>query len=128
LTVSDDDGAQSSAVVTVTVDDSIQFEIHVQDQTVSREKFRRNSRGIDTVLITDQNNQPVAGVLVAADYSGPSQGQVSGTTGADGTAVLMTDFVSRARETWCFEITSLSADGYVYNPDANVITIACEAK
>ncbi|MEJ2709400.1 MAG: PKD domain-containing protein, partial [Anaerolineales bacterium] len=81
LTVVDDRGATGSASLTVTVSDPVVYEIHVQDQTVTR---ITNSRGwhmaTDRVLVTDQNNQPVAGVLVTANYSGPSQGQASATT------------------------------------------------
>ena len=126
LTVTDDDGASSSAAVTVTVNDAAQNEIHVQAQTVTRQSLRRFARGVDRVLVTDQNNQPVAGVLVTATYSGPNQGQVSGTTGSDGTAVLRTRIVRNPQGVWCFEITSLAKEGYVYNPEANVVTVQCE--
>jgi YD repeat-containing protein len=126
LTVTDDGGASSSAAVTVTVNDATQDEIHVQAQTVTRQSLRRFARGVDTVLVTDQNNQPVGGVLVTATYSGPNQGQVSRTTGSDGRAVLRTRIVRNPQGVWCFEITSLAKDGYVYNPAANVVTIQCE--
>lgn len=125
LTVTDDDGASDSAMVTVTVN-TAQNEIHVQAQTVTRQNWWRYTRGIDTVQVTDQNNQPVAGVLVTATYSGPNQGQVNGTTGSDGRVVLRTRFVQNPQGGWCFEITSLEKDGYVYNPSANVVTVQCE--
>ncbi|CAB1056621.1 Cytochrome c551/c552 [Olavius sp. associated proteobacterium Delta 1] len=125
LTVTDDDGATGSATVMVTVT-AAQNEIHVQAQTVTRQRLWWFARGIDTVLVTDQNNQPLAGVSVTATYSGPNQGQVSGTTGSDGKAVLRTGIVSNPQGMWCFEITTLSKDGYVYDFEANVITIQCE--
>jgi hypothetical protein len=78
------------------------------------------------VLITDQNNQPVGGATVTAVYSGPSQGQVSGVTGDNGQVVLSTEVVRKPQGVWCFEVTDVSKDGYVYNPDANVVTVQCE--
>ena len=125
LTVTDDDGATGSAAVTVTVS-AAQEEIHVQAQTVTRQNWWRYVRGIDTVLVTDQNNQPVAGVTVTANYSGPNNGQVSGVTGANGTVVLYTNWKRSPNGAWCFEVTDVAKDGYSYNPSANVVTTQCE--
>jgi len=124
LTVTDDGGATDSASVTVTV---TELALHVGAQTVTREKVRNSARGVDTILILDQDDQPVAGATVTALYDGPSSGQVSGTTGADGTVVLMTSWVRRPKGTWCFEVTGVLKDGYVYNPDANLVTVQCES-
>jgi hypothetical protein len=82
---------------------------------------------VDTILILDQDDQPVAGATVTALYYGPNAGQVSGTTGADGTVVLKTSRVRRPEGAWCFEVTGALKDGYVYNPDANVVTVQCES-
>ncbi len=102
-------------------------ELHVQAQTVSRQQgSRRYYRGVDTILITDQNNQPVAGVLVTVSYDGPNQGQVSGVTGADGTITLYTNWKRKPNGTWCFSVIDVVLDGYSYNPAANVITVQCE--
>jgi hypothetical protein len=77
-------------------------------------------------LVTDQNNQPVAGVLVTATYSGPNNGQASGVTGANGIVTLYTNWKRNPRGTWCFEITDVEKDGYVYNASANLIMLQCE--
>jgi hypothetical protein len=99
-------------------------EIHVQAQTVTQQK----KMGFDTVLVTDQDNQPVAGVLVTATYYGPSQGQASGTTAEDGVVVLQTDRVNgKLRGEWCFEITALVKEGYDYAAPANAVTTQCES-
>jgi len=99
----------------------------VQDQSVSREQInRRNWQGVTTILITDQNNQPVADVLVTINYYGPNQGQVSGLTGADGTVTLYTDRQRNPKGTWCFDIVDVAKDGYTYDPSANVFTSLCE--
>ncbi len=126
LTVTDDAGASQSDTLVITVTPTSQDEMHVQDQTVIRRKRRNAWRGLDRVLITDQNNQPVAGATVTAAYSGPNQGQVSGTTGDNGRVVLRTDLVRNPQGVWCFEVTDVTKDGYVYNPDTNVVTIQCE--
>jgi hypothetical protein len=81
---------------------------------------------VDTILITDQNNQPVAGVTVTASYSGPNSGQVSGVTGANGIVTLYTNWKRNPNGTWCFQVTDATKDGYSYNSSANVITLACE--
>jgi PKD repeat protein len=126
LTVTDDDGATDTAVVTIGVTPAGRDELHVGDQVVTRQKVRRFARGIDTVLILDQNDQPVDGATVSATYSGPNSGQVGGTTGADGTVVLRTPWTRKTKELWCFEVTDVAKDGYVYNADANLVTIRCE--
>jgi PKD repeat protein len=126
LTVTDDDGTSQGDTVVITVTGATQDELHVQEQTVTRQTRRKWARGLDRVLITDQNNQPVGGVTVTAVYSGPNQGQVSGTTKNNGRVVLTTDAVRNPQGTWCFEVTEVSKDGYVYDPAANVVTVQCE--
>jgi len=81
---------------------------------------------LDTILITDQNNQPVAGVTVTVSYSGPNSGQVSGITGADGTVTLYSDRQRKPQGNWCFEVTDVVKVGYTYNASANVVTLQCE--
>jgi hypothetical protein len=100
-------------------------QMHIQSQTITRQGSLF-VKATDQVLVTDQNNQPVPGVLVTGIYSGPTQGQVSGTTGSNGKANLVTNSALRPRNKWCFTITSLSKAGYVYNPPANVVTTKCE--
>jgi PKD repeat protein len=127
LVATDDKGATGSAAVTINVAQVSQDELHVQAQSVTREKLsRRYWRGVDTILITDQNNQPAAGVTVAITYSGPNQGQVSGVTGADGTVTLYTDQQRKPKGKWCFEVSNVAKDGYSYNTSANAVTLQCE--
>jgi PKD repeat protein len=125
LTVTDDDGDTGSATVTVTVD-TAQNDLHIQAQTVTRQNWWRFARGVDRILVTDQNNQPVAGVIVTANYSGPNQGQASGVTNADGIVTLLTNWNRNPNGSWCFEVVDVAKDGSVYNPDANAVTSQCE--
>jgi len=106
--------------------DTNQNEIHVQAQSVTRQQWWRYYRGVDTILITDQNNQPVAGVTVTVSYTGPNKGQVSGVTGVDGTVTLYTNWKRNPNGTWCFEVTAVAKDGDLYNSSANVVILQCE--
>jgi PKD repeat protein len=127
LTVTDDQGATGSATITINVAQVSQTELHVEAQTVTRERLnKRFWQGLDTILITDQSNQPVAGVTVTTTYSGPNSGQVSGLTGSEGTVTLYTDKQRRPRGSWCFEVTDVMKDGYSYNAGDNVVTMQCE--
>jgi len=127
LTVTDNKGATDSDTVEVIVIDAALDEMHVEDQIVTRVRiFRKTWRGIDSVLITDQDNQPVANALVTAEYDGPNSGQASGTTGGDGRVVFITNYVKRPVGIWCFTVTDVSKDGYRYNIEDNVVTTKCE--
>jgi PKD repeat protein len=118
LTVTDNGGASQSQALAISASEATQSELHVQGQTVVRQTRGNRARGLDRLLITDQNNQPVAG---------PNQGQVSGVTGANGRVILSTDWVRRPQGGWCFEVTDVSKDGYVYDPATNVVTMQCES-
>ena len=127
LSVTDNNGATDNASVTINVAQASQSELHVQAQSVTRQQYaRRYYRGVDTLLITDQNNQPVAGVAVTVTYSGPNHGQASGITGADGTVTLTSNWKRNPKGNWCFTVTNVTKDGYTYNPDANVVSLQCE--
>jgi hypothetical protein len=73
-----------------------------------------------------RKDQLVAGATFTAVYSGPNQGELSGVAGDDGGVVLRTKWVRNPQGLWCFEVTNVSKDGYVYNPGANVMSIQCE--
>jgi len=127
MTVTDDQGAIASTSLTIEVTQTSQNELHVQAQTVTREDYQgRFYRGVDTILITDQNNQPVAGVRVTVNYSGPTQGIHGGVTGADGTVTVVSKWKRNPQGIWCFEVVDVFKDGFTYNPSANVITLQCE--
>jgi parallel beta-helix repeat protein len=127
LVVTDDKGATGSAMATIDVVQVSQNELHVQAQSVTRQKVsRRIWQGVDTILITDQENQPVVGATVVVGYSGPNQGQTSGVTGADGSVTLYTDQQRKPKGKWCFAVMDVTKDGYTYNADANVVTTQCE--
>lgn len=127
LEVTDDDGAKDNDELTIEVLESISDELHVGAQAVSRERlFRRFFRAVDQVQILDQNNQPVSGVSVKTNFSGPTSGTISGITDSDGIVTLYSYYAWRPRTDWCFEVSEVSKNGYSYSPDDNVVTIQCE--
>jgi PKD repeat protein len=127
LVVTDDHGAAGNASVTINVVQASQNELHVQSQNVTRQQLtKRIVRGVDTLLITDQNNQPVAGVTVTVSYSGPNSGQTSGVTNANGMLILYTAQQRNPKGNWCFDVTNVAKNNYTYNPNANVVTLQCE--
>jgi hypothetical protein len=101
--------------------------LHVQNQIVTRETYRRWAKARDVVLVADHAGQPIDGALVTVRYYGPGQGQLSGTTGADGTVVLDTPWIRKPKGLWCFRVLDVAKAGTVYDPLANVVTVQCEA-
>ena len=128
LTVTDDDGATASTTLTITATAAGGSYLYVASQDVSRVNVVRNKyKGVDVVLIQDNNAQPVAGALVTASYSGQNEGVTEGTTDAYGYVTLetKTSVVLYCCNWWCFTITGVQKSGYDFNTQASVLT-ACE--
>jgi PKD repeat protein len=101
--------------------------MHVSDIAVTREQTGGNRiRGVATVTIVDQTDAPVSGATVTGDFTGPTSGTKSGTTDADGHAILRSKAIKNPVGDWCFEVTDVSLPGATYDPSANVVTQACE--
>ncbi|MGD8626067.1 MAG: PKD domain-containing protein, partial [Anaerolineae bacterium] len=126
LTVTDDGGATADDTLTIQVDDTMPGAIHVLSQEVGRRDNRKWAAGYDTVIVVDQQGNPVSGATVVADYYGPNQGQVSGVTNKDGKVLLKTERVRNPEGIWCFEVVNIFADGYLYDAGANIVTVQCE--
>ena len=112
----------------ITVDPGSSVIMHVESQDVIRVSTGGpNYRADDTVVIYDQNGQPVEGAAVTAGYTGPASGAVVGTTDANGTVVLSTDRTkNNLQQTWCFTVTGVVLQGALYDPNANTVTTQCE--
>jgi PKD repeat protein len=102
--------------------------MHVASQDVVRVATGGpNYRADDTVVIQDQNGQPITGADVTASYTGPTSGTVVGTTDSSGTVVLSTDRTkNNLQQTWCFTVTDVVLQGAFYDPNANTVTTQCE--
>ena len=126
LEVTDNNGATDYDQLTIEVLDPVLAELHVSAQSVSRQRVWRFQRAVDRVQIVDQDNTPVDGVSVTASYYGPTSGTITGNTDSNGIVDLGSNYAWKPSGTWCFEVTDVSKDGYVYNPDNNVVTTQCE--
>jgi len=103
--------------------------VHVASQSVVRVSVGGpNRRAEDTVVIHDQDGQPVAGAQVTASYTGPTSGTATGVTDASGAVVLASEKTkNNLGLEWCFTVTGVTAAGATYDPQANVVTTQCES-
>lgn len=83
LTVKDDVGLTSSASATITVK-SQSVAITISSLTAQKIVSGKQKYALVTLIVTDQNGQPVSGATITGNWSGLYSGTVSGITGADG--------------------------------------------
>ncbi|MCP4584190.1 MAG: S8 family serine peptidase [candidate division Zixibacteria bacterium] len=101
--------------------------MHVYDIAVSRAKSGPNYRGVGTIYIYDEIDQPVSGAIVYASATGPTGGTFSGLTTSDGSVTFETSGKKKPSGEWCFEVTDVTHASYTYDPDANNVTHVCES-
>jgi subtilisin family serine protease len=103
--------------------------VHVASQNVVRVAVGGpNRRAEDTVVIRNQDGQPVAGAQVNASYTGPTSGTVTGVTNASGAVVLASEKTkNNLGLEWCFTVTAVTVAGATYDPGQNVVTTQCES-
>jgi mono/diheme cytochrome c family protein len=65
------------------------------------------------VQVTMDGN-PVSGAVVTASYSGPTSGNVSGTTNASGQVTLNSKAIKNPVGLWCFTVNNVSVGGVSY--------------
>ncbi|HSJ57738.1 MAG TPA: PKD domain-containing protein, partial [Anaerolineae bacterium] len=128
LTVTDESGATGTDSVTIAASGGSENRLHVASQEVERKSRRGRWYATDKVLVVDQNGAKVANATVTARFFGPTEGQRSQPTTGDGKAFLATSWTTDPQGIWCFEVLNITADGYIYDPAANVVTIQCEAQ
>ena len=93
---------------------------HVADVTVTPQVKRRWNRGRGTVTIVDQNNNPIAGATVSADWSGSASQSQTATTGSDGVASFQSARNRTLAHCYTLAVTDVQAAGYTYDFRANV--------
>ncbi|MFQ6091422.1 MAG: T9SS type A sorting domain-containing protein [bacterium] len=102
--------------------------MHVDTITVTRELVAGGRyRGVATVRVVDQSDNPVSGAAVEGVFTGPTSGSKSGTTDANGEAVIKSKAKKNPSGEWCYEVTDVIKSGATYDPGANVVTKACES-
>jgi len=112
----------------ITVSTSSGTIMHVSDITVTREAAGGPNRvGVANVTVLDQNNAAVSGATVYGYFNAPNTSTKSAVTGTNGVATLTSDKTRSAPTDWCFTVTDITLSGATYDPNANVVTQACES-
>jgi PKD repeat protein len=101
--------------------------LHVNAINVSRKAAGPNNNGVATVTIYDQDNNPIANAVVYGFFNEPNTNAKTGTTDANGIAVINGDKTKATVADFCFEVTDVALNGYTYNSGDNVVTTACES-
>jgi serine protease len=119
LTVTDDDGATDTDTQSVTVSEP-GATMHVGDLDGSKSVKGKsgNWQVLVTVTIHDQNCNPVADATVFGSWSGAKSGDVSGTTGADGTVSFNTGSMNGGSSV-TFTVTDVTHTTLTYNALVN---------
>lgn len=100
----------------------------ISDIEVSRHTGKgKKEYAAASVLVSDQDGEPVSGVLVSGTFSGASSDQTAGLTDAEGRVTLKSRQVHRARVNWCFEVTDAELASHQYDPTRNLVYSSCEA-
>jgi hypothetical protein len=120
--VEDNQGAITESSVQVVITPPV----HVQEQNVVQAGTAGAWYGQDVIAIADQNLLPVADATVTVHHTGPTGGILTGTTGLDGRVTLVTPSTLDTTLAWCFTVTKVEKDGFVYAPTSNVVTAQCE--
>ncbi len=96
-------------------------ELHVGGMSGTRTTKVKSWTATITITALDQNNAPVAGVVVTGTWSGAKTGTGSCTTGTNGACSVSTGTLASGTSV-TFSVTSLAKDGYTYNPAANTVS------
>ncbi len=112
----------------ITVTQSQQQEMHVQNITLTRQAAGGPNRvAVATVTVYDQAGLPVSGATVYGVFNAPNTSTKTGVTNSSGIATIQSDKTRTPPADWCFEVTDITATGYVYNSTANLVIYACES-
>lgn len=121
LTVTDNNGATASSSVQISVQQTQNVAIYVSGIEMSLVNNGRNTAGRAVITVRDSNGAVVSGVTVSGNWSGLTNESESGTTDSNG-QVVFTSKNSKRNGTFTINVTNLSAPGYTYNPNLNVVT------
>lgn len=94
----------------------------VQSSAAKKPKFYARAE----VTIVDQQDQPLAGATVTGVFNNHPQ-SASGTTGANGVAIITSKDTPAPPSDWCFEVTNVTHATYTYDPASNDVTHMCES-
>jgi PKD repeat protein len=117
------DSATKPNYITVTTQPA---NIHVQSISVVRvpqpgSQFRADA----SVAIVDETGAPVSAATVTGFFNAPNTRPKTGTTGANGIAVISSAKTKTPPASWCFTVTNVAKSGEIYDPSRNVVTTGC---
>jgi len=115
--ISDGHGGSDSATVTIAVGASANT-THIADLDASTATLFYLWRGIVTILVLDQNGQPVANAYVYGNFSQGLTGSGACLTGANGTCQFGSNWASSGNS-GVFTVTNVSKSGYTYVASLN---------
>jgi hypothetical protein len=122
LTVTDDMGASSSAVVLIFAgSEPTTGEMHIHSIAMSLESKGPNVNANAKVTILDASDSPVSGATVSGQWSGQTTDSDTGVTDGNGEVTLKSDRVKNPTGPFTFTVTGVAKDGWTYDPDANVV-------
>jgi PKD repeat protein len=120
LTVTDNTGLSDVDSITVTITPVTRI-LHIDRIDMALYTSRKNYGARATVVVKDATGSPCQGAVVSGTWSGLVTGTGIGTTGTAGSTVLSSP-VTAASGTFIFTVTSITANGCVYNAAGNIET------
>ncbi len=126
LTVTDNDGNTASTSQSVTVNDGTAT-MHIASIATATIKGGGGGTVEATVVIEDQNGNPVETATVSGTFSGDLSGTDSDATNASGEAVLVSDFFTSRPSDLGICVDDVTHASFTYDPNANADpTFACD--
>ena len=98
--------------------------MHIQDISMSLSSRAVFVKALATIIVYDENNQPVPGAIVSGSWSGLTSDSDSGETDSTGTVTLESDEVKKAQSgsQFTFTVTDVFLSGWTYDSVANIET------
>lgn len=127
LTVTDNSGLTGTSSVQINVLQAPDAAIYVQSISMSLVTSGRNTSAQAVITVYDGNGLPRPNATVAVKWTGLTKGSDTGVTDANG-RVTITSGSTRKSGTFTITVTDLSASGYTYNPNMNIVTSASVSK
>ncbi len=110
-------------VVTINLNPAPSVAIFVKSISMSLVTSGRQTSARAVITVNDGNSALPANVTVTGNWSGLTTGSFTGTTNASG-QVIITSASTKKTGAFTINVTNLSASGYTYNPNQNVVTSA----
>lgn len=123
LTVTDNSGLTGASSVVISAAQPANASIYVKSIAMSFIPVSRSTAAQAVITVYDGNGAPRPNVTVTANWSGVAKGGESGVTDTGG-RVTFTSNSTRKNGTFTITVTNLSASGFTYNPNLNVVTSA----